>query len=96
MNATQIKLSLSCLLVASIFCNLVAQPEQDAFIPCHHAQQHLLYRHKPSELDIQLMENSNRRSDSIDIINYTIDIDITNYSGKSIKANTKVSFVPKQ
>lgn len=85
------------LIILSCSAMLVtAQPTEDDFIPCHHAgHQLVLNRFKPSEAEIQMMENSNKRSDSFDILNYAIDIDITNYSGKSIKANTIVSFKTK-
>ncbi|HEX5625176.1 MAG TPA: M1 family metallopeptidase, partial [Saprospiraceae bacterium] len=71
-----------------------AQPVDD-FIPCHHALQHQLHRSKPTQEELQMMENSNRRSDSIDVLNYAIDIDVTNYTGKSIIANTTVRFKTK-
>ncbi|MBK8956082.1 MAG: hypothetical protein IPM34_11070 [Saprospiraceae bacterium] len=80
--------------LAGFIEKISGQPVQDDFIPCHHGQQHLKYRHQPSELEIQMMENSNKRSDSIDIINYTIDLDITNYAGKAIKAATQIYFMP--
>lgn len=71
-----------------------AQPDQDAFIPCHHAPLKIYQRNAPTEQEIAMMENSNKRSDSIDVLHYGIDIDITNFAGKSIKANTTVHFVP--
>lgn len=40
-----------------------------------------------------LAENS--RSDTIDILNYTINLDITDISGKSIKGNCEVKLAPK-
>ncbi|MBK9221142.1 MAG: hypothetical protein IPO16_03355 [Saprospiraceae bacterium] len=70
---------------------LLAQPVDD-FIPCHHALQHSLSRSKPTVLELAQIENSNKRSDSIDILNYAIDIDISNYVGKYIKAITTVQF----
>ncbi|MBK8451672.1 MAG: hypothetical protein IPL42_17325 [Saprospiraceae bacterium] len=70
---------------------LLAQPVDD-FIPCHHALQHSLSRSKPTALELAQIENSNKRSDSIDILNYAIDIDISNYVGKYIKAITTVQF----
>ncbi|MGB0888451.1 MAG: M1 family aminopeptidase [Vicingaceae bacterium] len=37
----------------------------------------------------------NSRSDTIDILNYQINLDITNFSGEQIKGNCKVTFTPK-
>lgn len=37
----------------------------------------------------------NLRSDTIDILKYTINLDITDYAGQSIKGNTIVRFAPK-
>jgi aminopeptidase N len=73
---------------------IFTQPVDD-FIPCHNVPQHFLSRSKPTEQELQAIENSNKRSDSIDIINYSIDIDVTNYAGKSIVANTTVKFKTK-
>ncbi len=63
---------------------------------CHHAQAaaNFIYR-EPSSGELLMMENSNKRSDSIDIINYSISLDLTDVAGKKIKANTRVSFIPK-
>ena len=72
---------------------LSAQP--DDFIPCHNASAHALLRSKPSEAELQALLNSNLRSDSFDILNYAISIDVSNYSGKSISANTTVRFKTK-
>ncbi len=69
-----------------------AQPVTDDFILCHNALSHLSSGYKPTEQEMAMMENSNRRSDSFDIWNYVIDIDVTNYAGKAIKANTAVRF----
>lgn len=71
-----------------------AQTEPDPFIPCHHATAHISTRQAPTQEEIAMMENSNKRSDSIDVLHYSIDIDVTNYAGKSIKANTTVRFTP--
>ena len=49
----------------------------------------------------QLSSNSlyyspeNKRSDTIDILKYTINLDITDFVGKTISGNTKVKFAPK-
>jgi hypothetical protein len=45
--------------------------------------------------NLALGSNSNTRSDSIDVLKYTINLDITDFSGKRIKGNCIVKFVPK-
>ena len=66
-----------------------AQPAEP--IACHQLHQSFkLY--EPTEEELLLMENSNKRSDSIDILNYTIRLDISDYNSSAIKANTIVSF----
>lgn len=63
---------------------------------CHHAHAAAQIVHRePSSEELLVIENSNKRSDSIDIINYSINLDVTDVAGKRIKANTKVSFIPK-
>lgn len=49
----------------------------------------------PGPEDFIVIENSNRRSDSLDILNYEIHIDVSNYASKYIDAFTKVSFKTK-
>lgn len=39
--------------------------------------------------------SENLRSDTIDVLKYTINLDITDYSGQTIKGNTVVKFAPK-
>lgn len=85
---------LSILFFACVFVGLNAQPVDD-FIPCHNAPQHLLFRSNPTPQELAAIQNSNKRSDSIDILNYAIDIDVTNYAGKTITANTTVKFKTK-
>lgn len=41
------------------------------------------------------LQGQNSRSDTIDILNYQINLDITNFAGEQIKGNCKVTFVPK-
>ncbi len=83
------------LFILSIISTCVFSQPVDDFIPCHHGAQHSFLRSQPTEQDLIAMQNSNMRSDSIDILNYAIDIDVTNYAGKSIVANTTVKFKTK-
>lgn len=69
---------------------LWAQPET-ALDYCHHANQAIPWK-EPTLEELLLMENSNKRSDSIDVLNYTIRIDVTNYRNRQISAHTTVDF----
>ncbi|MCC6817198.1 MAG: hypothetical protein IT267_12355 [Saprospiraceae bacterium] len=72
---------------------LHSQPEMDRFYGCHHSRESQLLQRKEPSLSEQLwIENSNRRSDTFDIINYSIHLDVTNVSEKKIRANTEISF----
>lgn len=82
----------SCLLMLLVQKLAFTQPVTDDYILCHNALAHKTFNYQPTEQEMAMMENSNKRSDSFDIWNYIIDIDVTNYAGKSIKANTTVRF----
>jgi len=69
---------------------LSAQPEF-YHSGCHHLQA-IGPTHEPTINELILMENSNRRSDSIDILNYTITLDISDVAGKKIDGFTEVNF----
>lgn len=58
---------------------------------CHHAHQTLQWR-DPTQEELLMMENSNKRSDSIDVLNYTIRIDVTDFKNRLITAHTTVDF----
>lgn len=72
------------------FIKIVAQPITE-HIGCHHASLAGATR-EPSMDELILMENSNRRSDSIDILNYDIQLDVSDYAGKKIEGYTEISF----
>ncbi len=73
--------------------SLSAQPLIHEY-SCHHAERPVV-RHEPTIQELQLIENSNKRSDSINILNYSIYIDVTDAKNKSITAHTTVSFKTK-
>ncbi len=75
----------------------MAQPDvYPDFIGCRHAHQSIGLRAKPTtEREESALLNSNRRSDSIDILNYEIHLDISNYSAKYIEGHTKITFKTK-
>ena len=69
---------------------LPAQPLEP--IGCHHAHASAFHR-APTIEELILMENSNRRSDSFNILHYKISLDVTDYAGKTIQGNTEIRFV---
>ncbi len=50
--------------------------------------------HRSSDRDLYLNEE-NLRSDTIDIINYALNLDITDFSGKTINGEATITWVPK-
>ncbi|MBK9270000.1 MAG: hypothetical protein IPM48_00235 [Saprospiraceae bacterium] len=72
---------------------LFSQPDQ-AHQYCHHALQAQVLQ-EPSKAQLLMMENSNRRSDSIDVLNYTIRIDVSDFRNRLIQAHTTVDFKTK-
>lgn len=61
---------------------------------CHHAH-NKNGKFKPlSEQERVLLNQSIARSDTFDIVSYTINIDVTDYAGQSIKAETTVEVQP--
>lgn len=73
--------------------SLSAQPLIHEY-SCHHAERPLI-KQEPTIQELQIIENSNRRSDSINILNYSIYIDVTDAKNKSITAHTTVTFKTK-
>ena len=51
--------------------------------------------HRSSAVTSLYYSAENLRSDTIDVINYTINLDITDYAGQKISGNTIVKFAPK-
>lgn len=83
---------LTAFILFALSCSLIAQPEHQ-HIACHHGQQAALIPFKEAtEEELLMMENSNKRSDSFDIINYSIHLDVSNVAAKSIQAFTEVEF----
>lgn len=76
-------LCIATLLCTSFFLNAQSQR------PCHH--------HASSERAWTGMETqaSNLRSDTIDVLNYNLVLDITDFAGQSISGNAAVTFTPR-
>ena len=74
-------ISIALFLLVIPFCTLFAQ--NDSLLHCVKKNSHT---HNKA---------MNSRSDSIDVLNYSINLDLTNYSGKFIKGFCDVKFTPK-
>ena len=61
---------------------------------CRHAKNHV-HRAPLTQEEQQLLTESNERSDTIDILNYNITLDITDFGGKTIEGNCAIQFSPK-
>lgn len=73
---------------------LVAQDETRPFHGCHHSHNKAKQVTSLSDRELQVMNETIARSDSFDVLNYTIHIDVTDYSGQRISAATSIQFVP--
>ena len=87
------RFSLTLVAVLSQFM-LVAQNEQRPFHGCHHSHNKSKRSTPLSERELQMMNETIARSDSFDVLNYAIHIDVTDYAGQSISAATSIQFVP--
>ncbi|MFH1321607.1 MAG: M1 family aminopeptidase [Bacteroidota bacterium] len=73
-----------------IFSFVFAFARQENYYSCRHKAWH---GSKPCHAyDTQ---EANSRSDTIDILNYTINLDITDFTNEVIKGNCEITFVPK-
>ena len=75
--------------------NLSAQTEPLFEYGCHFTKSKLDLQPLTEAEKIEL-ENSNSRSDTIDILNFSITLDITDYNGESITGSSEVLFTPKK
>ncbi|MFM7105429.1 MAG: hypothetical protein ACKOW8_07885, partial [Flavobacteriales bacterium] len=62
---------------------------------CHNARANGIARPENQFLDDRDINPSIARSDTFDIRSYDIQIDVTDYAGHTIKAVTKITFLPK-
>jgi len=67
----------------------VAQPNPYG---CHHFRQAFVPPTTLSDAQRSQIAETIARSDTFDILNYTIDLDVTDYAGQRIKAATTISF----
>ncbi|MGB1031376.1 MAG: hypothetical protein ACPGWM_02115 [Flavobacteriales bacterium] len=86
----------SIVLSALLLIGLTSSAQLERF-GCHHCRNKETV--KPKKLNafqLKNMEQSIARSDTFDIVKYSVDLDVTDYSGQLIKAHTKVDFVALQ
>jgi aminopeptidase N len=72
--------------------NAIAQPAQRAFNGCHHSHNKSRRLEPLSERELQVMNESIARSDTFDILHYSIELDVSSYSSYSISAATTIRF----
>ncbi|MDZ4822875.1 MAG: M1 family aminopeptidase [Flavobacteriales bacterium] len=81
-------------LLVFLFCaeNMLAQPHK---YDCHHFRNLGGKKQPLTTMQKSMMNESIARSDTFDVANYNIWIDVTDYSGGYIKAHTTVTYSPK-
>lgn len=79
------------LLFSCLFTTLFAQPEHYS---CHHAK-HQIPMNPLTEADLAILAASNSRSDTFDIINYGINLEVTDFAGQTISGHCEVTFASK-
>ena len=83
-------------LSALVLIGLSASAQLERF-GCHHCRnQETVKPKKLNAFQLKTMEQSIARSDTFDIVKYTVDLDVTDYVGQVIKAHTKVDFLALQ
>jgi aminopeptidase N len=73
--------------------NIQAQPDE-LHVGCRHTKQKINMAPLTAE-EKTILDLSNGRSDTINILNYDITLDVTNFSGTTIKGACEVLFTPK-
>ena len=82
------------LIAVLISFSAISQNEHRPFHGCHDSHNKSKRLTPLTERELQMMNEIIARSDSFDVLKYTIEIDVTNYSGSSISAATTVQFSP--
>ena len=72
----------------------LAQPTQRTLGGCHHTRNKAGKMKELSLQEKQLLNESIARSDTFDILRYTIAIDVTRYNAQEIAATTTIDFAP--
>ncbi|HXC04766.1 MAG TPA: hypothetical protein VNZ86_08430, partial [Bacteroidia bacterium] len=68
-------------------------PAQDSVPSCQHMKQSLAAHEKLASHPSS--QASNLRSDTVDILNYTINLNITDFTTDTLRGNTAIRFAPK-
>jgi hypothetical protein len=88
------KLNLFTLLFISFFApySLMAQPiDEHQHVGCHHVKSKIPLRTLTAEEKEQMLQ-SQTRSDSIDLLNYAITLEIIDFTGRHIQGNCLIDF----
>ncbi|MEL7424769.1 MAG: M1 family aminopeptidase [Bacteroidota bacterium] len=83
---------LGLVLILSFISSAVSQPRYP-IQGNRYLENHQIRPQKPTPAQKNLLVRSQTRSDSLDILNYTIDLDITNFSNRRIQGSCTVNFV---
>ncbi|MBL8002740.1 MAG: hypothetical protein JNL05_12345 [Flavobacteriales bacterium] len=82
-------------LLTALFLLATAAWAQPTGLGCHQSRNAGGKRVHPSAHQLKVLNASIARSDTFDILHYDIAIDVTDYTGATISASTKVRFTPK-
>jgi len=69
-----------------------AQPEQRRFNGCHHAHNNVKRSEPLTIQELEIIEETIARSDTFDVLRYTINLDVSDYGSYSIAAATTIQF----
>lgn len=83
--------SLILLCTLSVLTGAAAQPYKYG---CHYFRNHPSAPVIPTAADRALIDDIIARSDTFDILDYDIAIDVTDYAGQQIKAATTITYIP--
>ena len=77
--------------VLALFTSVLAQPYKYG---CHYFRQHPPAAHPSTTAERALIDDIIARSDTFDILDYDIALDVTDYAGQQLKAATTITFTP--
>ncbi len=83
--------SIAVLAAALFACTAQAQPYA---VGCHYFRQHPSASPVPTAAQRELIDEVIARSDTFDILDYDIAIDVTDYAGQQLKAATTITYRP--
>ena len=83
-----------CFFSMTLFAQPGLKHNHDEHQGCHFTKSQIEMTPLTEEEKVLLTE-SNERSDTIDILNYAINLDITDFNGQTIAGNCEVTIAPK-